>query len=120
MLKAVLEGVGLNLAIIIEALNQHHPINELTVIGGGARNAAWLQILSDIWQMPVKVPAMLQYATTAGAALCAGIGAGVYDSLDAASGLNPTQHILQPDSEKAPVYQQALEKFTKVYHALHG
>ncbi len=119
MLKAVLEGVGLNLALILSALNEHRPVQELTVIGGGARNMAWLQIVSDIWQRPIKVPALLQYATSGGAALCAGIGAGVFRGLDAAAAFNPVQTFLQPDSEKAPVYQQALKRFTDAYHRLY-
>lgn len=64
--RAVMEGVGFNLKVILEALESQHPIEELTLIGGGAQGALWLQILSDIWQKKVVVPQFLEEATKHG------------------------------------------------------
>lgn len=118
MLRAVMEGVGFNLKLILDALQEGCEIKELTVVGGGARNRAWLTILADIWQKPVKVPSMLEYAGSGGAALCAGIGTGVFTSLDAAAEFNPVREIIQPDPKNAAVYQKALERFNRIYSAL--
>lgn len=118
MLKAVLEGVGLNLKIVLDSLAEGIKIRDFSIIGGGARNTAWLQILADIWQRPIQVPAMLEYAASAGAALCAGVGAGVYASLEAAAKVNPTRAVILPAEGNAAVYAAALERFLRVYRAL--
>ena len=118
MLKAVLEGVGLNMKIILDCLNAGVGVHEMRVIGGGARSVAWLRILADVWQQPLYIPQMLQYATGMGAAICAGIGAGVYKDFDHAAQINPIRSLIQPDIANRPVYTAALERFLSVYKAL--
>lgn len=118
LLKAVMEGVGLNLKLVLDALEEGGPVKQLTVIGGGARNRAWLRILADIWQKELPVPRMLQTATSLGAMLCAGVGAGVFGSLEAAAGLNPAVDTIRPDPRHAAVYSRALDRLTRVYKAL--
>ncbi|NLW20064.1 MAG: xylulokinase [Clostridiales bacterium] len=120
LLRAVLEGVGLNLKLVQDALEEGNAVEQLTMIGGGARNRAWLQILADIWQKELPVPRQLQTATSLGAMLCAGVGAGVFDSLEAARHLNPVAELIRPNQEHAEVYQRALARFTRVYHALNA
>lgn len=118
MLRAVLEGVGLNLKLILDALEGGGPIAQLTVIGGGARNPAWLAILADIWQKKLALPRHLQTATSLGAMLCAGIGAGVFKGFEAAISLNPAAHYYTPKPEQAERYKQALKRFIRLYYAL--
>jgi len=110
--------VGLNLKLVLDALEEGGPVKQLTVIGGGARNRAWLRILADIWQKELPVPRMLQTATSLGAMLCAGVGAGVFGSLEAAAGLNPAVDTIRPDPRHAAVYSRALDRLTRVYKAL--
>ncbi|MEN0072140.1 MAG: FGGY family carbohydrate kinase, partial [Propionicimonas sp.] len=50
--RAVLEGVGYNLALCMAPLVT--PGRPVDVIGGGAASDAWLQLLSDIWGLPVR------------------------------------------------------------------
>ncbi len=118
MLRSVLEGVGLNLKIVLDSLTEGIEIRDFSVIGGAARNPAWLQILADIWQRPLKMPAMLEYAASAGAALCAGVGAGVYSSLEAAAKVNPTRLMILPAEGNAAVYAAALQRFLRIFRAL--
>jgi len=55
------------------------------VIGGGARSLVWSQMFADALGMPLEVPQGSEIGAR-GAALCAGIGAGVYaDYADAAA-----------------------------------
>jgi len=45
MLRAVLEGIAMNLGIIVNIFRGHLPIAAMTVIGGGARSQVWRQIM---------------------------------------------------------------------------
>lgn len=49
MLRSVLEGVGYNLRVILELLEQIQPVKTITMIGGGVKSMVWRQILSDIY-----------------------------------------------------------------------
>ena len=79
MLRAVLEGVTMNLRVILEAFTaQGAPIDAMRVIGGGARGRFWNQIMADMYGVPVHRLAILEEATSMGAALAGGIGVGLY------------------------------------------
>jgi len=66
--RAVLEGVALNLGLILEALRaQDVQINRLLLLGGGARSAVWRQILADVLDLPIWLPALTTEATALGA-----------------------------------------------------
>ena len=120
ILRSVLEGVGYNLKIILDILEKSIPIEEVTVIGGGARGHVWLQILSDIWQKPVAVPRYLEEATSIGAAVCAGVGVGAFESFDVIDRINDTQEILQPNPENAEIYGKLFSVFDTAYNGLLG
>lgn len=116
--RAVMEGVGFNLKVILEALESQHPIEELTLIGGGAQGALWLQILSDIWQKKVVVPQFLEEATSMGAAVCAGVGVGIYKNFSVAEKINPVEKIILLRQEYKQRYQELYEIFNHAYEAL--
>ncbi len=118
MLRSVLEGVGLNIKIILDSLAGGIRIDRFSVIGGGARSLSWLQILADIWQRPLQVPAVLEYAASMGAALCAGVGAGVYGSLNEAAKVNPIRTAILPEEGTKAIYAASLDRFLRIYNAL--
>ncbi len=53
--RAVMEGVLLNLKEIADALAVHCPIEVLYAGGGFSRNQLWVKMLADIFQKPVRV-----------------------------------------------------------------
>lgn len=118
LLQAVMEGVGFNLRIIKDSLKKNTQVDSLRVIGGGTKNPAWLSILASIWQTPLQVPRLPYTATSLGAALCAGVGAGVYPDLAFASKVNPVQEVIQPQEEHMPAYQKGYERFVRLYEAI--
>ena len=81
LLAAVLEGVAFNHRTHMEPLRQafdlHHPVR---VCGGGARSAAWTQILADVLDQPVEVTNSAE-AGTRGVAMLAGVGIGAFTDL---------------------------------------
>ncbi len=125
MARAVLEGVGFNLKHIIDILEQYEAIKDVIMIGGGTKGDAWLQILANIWQKPLLVPRYLEEATSMGAAICAGVGIGVFDGFTAAEALNRPIRVIEPDRKLAgdyarvyAVFREAYERLKPVYQSL--
>lgn len=118
ILRSVLEGVGYNLKVILEILNNYSAVNEVTVIGGGAKGRVWLQILADIWQKPVIIPEYMEEATSMGAAVCGGIGIGAFSDFRIINKLNKVKNTILPRAEYSGIYSSLFEIFNETYMAL--
>jgi xylulokinase len=118
MSRAVYEGIGYNLKVIMEIFNQAIPFNDIIVIGGGAKSDIWLQILADIWQKTLLVPTFLDEATSMGAAVCAGVGIGAFADFSVISKFNNIQKTVWPNAENAAIYDKPYEAFNLAYNAL--
>jgi xylulokinase len=79
--RAVYEGTALALRDAREAFGELvESFREYLLVGGGTRNALWLQIIADVLGIEAKIP---EHADAAfGAAMLAGIGIGVFRSID--------------------------------------
>ncbi len=120
ILRAVMEGVGYNLNVILEAFRKSDSIiNELILIGGGARNESWQEILCDILNVTVKVPFELESATSMGAAITAGVGVGVFDSFDVTDRFVRIRKERHPKSEITTAYDEMKKLFEDTYQQLY-
>jgi len=114
--RAVLEGVGYNLALCMEPLAQSgQPVD---VIGGGAASDGWLQLLSDIWGVPVRRRNVTDQANSLGAAVTGLVGLGRADFTLAAE-LSRVEAEFQPGAaaDRQLAHRQ---RFEAAYHALSG
>ena len=118
MARAVLEGVGFNLKIIMDILEKYDGINDVVMIGGGTKGDTWLQILADIWQKPLLIPQYLEEATSMGAAICGGVGIGVFDGFFVAEELNKPIRVIESNKEYADVYARYYKVFRDAYTQL--
>lgn len=119
MVRAVMEGVAMNLRIILDAfLDQGAPIRALRVIGGGARSAVWRQILADVYGLPLLKPHLLVEATTLGAAIAGGVGVGIYDGYEVVSDLVTVSEGEEPRDSAVRQYQEIYGIFQETYNAL--
>lgn len=116
--RAILEGVGYNLKVILDILQKKQEIAELILIGGGAKGRLWLQILADIWQKRILVPAYLEEATSMGAAVCAGVGIGMYPDFSVMEKFNRIESVIEPNAENAGLYDEMYGIFNASYEAL--
>lgn len=113
MTRAVMEGVvfalrqGLDLMQSLET-----PVERLVASGGATRHPLWLQLQADIFGCPISVSDAPE-ATARGAALLAGIGAGVYrDASDAiAQAVAAPRTGALPDSDRSARYQAAYQDY---------
>ncbi len=119
MLRAVLEGVTMNLRIILEAFTaQGAQINAMRVIGGGARGRFWNQLMANIYGMPIHRLTFLEEATSMGAALAGGVGVGLYPAYSLINQMNPVAEIIDPDPAQMAAYREIFPIFESAYQAL--
>ena len=118
MARAVLEGVGYNLKMIMEILEQDAGIEDLIMIGGGAKGRVWVQILADIWQRPVHLPQYLEEATSMGAAICGGVGVGLYRDFGIIEKYNAITETVMPNQQNADIYEKLYRIFDRGYQGL--
>ena len=85
MTRSVLEGVAFGLRDSFELMKRVglSDIRQVRVSGGGARSPLWRQILADVLDSELVTVNTTEGAAY-GAALLAGVGAGVWPDVDAA------------------------------------
>jgi glycerol kinase len=79
--RAALESIAFQCADLIDAMREDagHPLSELRVDGGGARNDLLMQFQADLLGVPVLRPANTE-TTAFGAAALAGLGVHLWES----------------------------------------
>ncbi|HUI72436.1 MAG TPA: xylulokinase, partial [Spirochaetia bacterium] len=118
MMRAVMEGITLNLSIILDIFRTQISIPEITVIGGGAKGEVWRRIMADIYQADILRPNYLEEATSIGAAIIGGVGCGVFPGFDVADRFITTVDRTKPDPARASLYDESRRLFNETYDAL--
>ncbi len=111
LMRAVLEGVALSLAECSAAAAEAGlAMDELRLIGGGARSPLWRQIMADVLGRELLVPALSD--ASAGAALLAATGRGIFAGpAQAARELAAVRATITPDRTQALRYRELLELY---------
>ncbi len=118
MTRAVMEGVVFSLRDSLEIMRELEvPLDQVRATGGGARSSLWRQLQADVYGVPI-------HRTTAdegpahGAALLAGVAAGVYrDAGEACSTVRLRQEVTEPDPERERIYEEHYEVYRALYPA---
>ncbi len=97
--RAALEAIAWRVADIVEAFETVVPITRLRVDGGLTNDPTLLQLQSDVLGLPLEV--RRADTTVLGAALLAGVGAGVFASVEAAAELLGSGPVITPRSDAA-------------------
>jgi sugar (pentulose or hexulose) kinase len=122
MARAVLENVAFalrgNLAQLEEISGRE--AKALSLCGGLTGSRLFTQMVADVCQVQVEVPATRE-ASGLGAAMCAAVGAGAYDSLEqAAEGMAQGAEVLEPDPAMRVKYRTLYKRWLKTYQRLLG
>lgn len=120
MIRSVMEGITLNLGMIVNIFRQHIPMNSITVVGGGAKNKIWQQMMADIYQTQIRIPNYLEEATSMGAAVLAGIGSGIFSDFSVIDRFIRITNTIQPDPANVATYKELMPVFDASYQALCG
>jgi sugar (pentulose or hexulose) kinase len=118
--RAVYEGIAFELHRCFDVLETlvSEPIRLVRMAGGSARDPMWSEIRAAILGRPLEV-ALNPDMVTLGAALLAGIGAGIYQSPQEAFSLTyRSQATIQPDPQLQEIYQAPYGRYRKTVEAL--
>jgi xylulokinase len=117
LIRALLEGVTFGMRDALEIMQTMGvPITQVRASGGGARSDFWRQLQADIYKQPI----VLTNATEGpayGVALLAGVGTGVWSSVEQACAacIRHTSKI-SPRKKIAELY----DRYYRVYDKLYG
>ncbi len=118
MLRAVWEGIAFNHRIHVDHLRDGFPISAARLTGGVSRSPAFAQMFANVLGMPVTVTDTDEAAAW-GAALCAGVGAGVFTDVNAdPRDLDAIARRYTPDPERAAAYETRYALFRDIAQAL--
>ncbi|SHE74624.1 xylulokinase [Caldanaerobius fijiensis DSM 17918] len=117
--RAILEGVAYEIRACLDILKSMGlSIDEIVVMGGGAKGALWNQIKADVCGRPIRVP-MVTDAASLGAMILAGTGVGVFDDAKACSKrLNNIVKEYLPDEDNYKLYSKLYSIYNELYEVL--
>jgi L-xylulokinase len=118
LLKALFEGVAMAHRYHLDAFIDESPRTSIRLTGGGSRSDVWCQIFADALNSRVEV-AEAKESGALGAAMLAGVGTGLYESLeDAASSCVRIERIFTPSGEGVRKMDALYDTFTKSLESL--
>ena len=109
VIRAILEGVAFSLKDSFTLFAEMGvPVNRIRLGGGGARSSLWRQIQADVYGHEVETVEAEEGAAY-GAAILAGVGAGRWNSVDAACG-----EVVRIAGKTSP-HPETVERMAKQY-----
>lgn len=116
LVRAVLEGVAFSLKDCFNIiLDQGLSIEQVRATGGGAKSSLWRQIIADVLGVEL-VTTNAQEGPAFGAALLAGVAAGLYSSVQQAC--DATVQVMVQTSPR-PAIQEIYARAYQTYQALY-
>ena len=121
IIRAILEGVAFSLRDTLSIFNDIRvPIEKIRLGGGGARSTLWRQIQSDVYGQPVELVEAEEGAAY-GAALLAGVGSGLWSSVDeACEATVRVRARVDPNKADVEIMNRQYATFRSLYPALRS
>jgi xylulokinase len=117
--RAVMEGVALEIRDMMQQwLQRNMEVKVLRIGGGATRSALWNQIQADVYGIPVQTVEETE-STVLGAAILAGVGAGIFNSIE--EGVENMVRIagdIEPSRENHALYEDIYQAFVRAYEGL--
>ncbi|MGM0365373.1 MAG: xylulokinase [Actinomycetota bacterium] len=126
--RAIMEGVSFSQLDCLEIIKEQNiEADKVIMFGGGAKSKVWRQILADILDTRI-VTLNIEEGPAYGAALLAGVGAGIYEDVETAcsrtikevSENNPLPENLSRYKEVYDVYKSLYSSLKQEYRKLEG
>lgn len=116
--RAMYEGIAFSLRDVLGQLRARGlELNEATIIGGGSRSSLWRQIVADVLGLAISMPRVTD--ASYGAALIAGVGAGIFATeVEAAKRAVTITSRHDPDSRNTAFYEELHDIYRETALAL--
>jgi len=119
VIRAFLEGVALNTRWMAAPFYRFlgKPVDQVTMVGGGATSDVWCQIFADVLGIPIRQMESPIQANAIGAAFIGYVGIRALSYDDVAS-LSRIRRTYLPDAGRKAVYDECFENFELAYKHL--
>ncbi|MED1203038.1 xylulokinase [Heyndrickxia acidicola] len=117
LVRAVMEGVAFSLKDSLEIMESLGiKADKVMASGGGAKSRLWLQIQADVYNKPIYTTKTREEASL-GAAITAGVGIGLYPSVEEACEkvIHTHAEIIEPIKKNSSLYAERYEVFKELY-----
>ena len=119
ILRSVIEGIGLNINLILQdARDKGYVVNSMPIVGGLGKSEFIRQIFADIMNVDLIAYEYMDEAATVGAAVLGGIALGLYEDESAVQKFMKVSSITKPIPENHEQYKKIMPLFEDVYNAM--
>ena len=117
MIRSLLEGVTFGMRDALEIMQgMSIPVTQVRASGGGSRSEFWRSLQADIYRQTI-VTTNADEGPAYGVAILAGVGAGIWSSIEqAAIGCIKCVKKINPNRKMAELYDRRYA----IYHKLYG
>ena len=121
LMRAVYEGIGYNLRWILENFKKDYGFGgrKFRIIGGGAMNKAWMQMIADITDNEFAVVQNTRNAGALGAAIIALIGLGEIKGFSEVKRFVKEEKTYRPNPANRHVYDEQFANYKRIYYSLN-
>jgi xylulokinase len=116
LIRSVLEGVTYGMRDALEIMqNMGIAVSQVRATGGGARSDFWRHLQADIYKQPLVITNASE-GPAYGVALLAGVGTGVWSSVEQACRASIKQTVkIPPNKKNAAIYDKHFAIYDKLY-----
>lgn len=120
IMRAVYEGIAFNLKWILENFKKDYGFacKSFRIIGGGALDKAWMQIIADVTDTEFEVVDNPRSAGALGSAIIALIGLKELPDFEAARTFVKVSEKYRPNLKNVPIYNEMFEIYKRLYKDL--
>jgi FGGY-family pentulose kinase len=117
--RAILEGIAYGTEFIFQKFREAgYEAREIYACGGPTRSRLWMQIHSDVSNIPINIP-KVQDAPLLGSAILAAVAAGLYPSVkEAAKNMVHISERIEPNVSNHEAYRFFVNQYVKTYDRL--
>ena len=120
-IRAIFEGICLENRWVIEGMNNSGAmITDIIYSGGGSKSLFWCQLHADVLNKKI-IQSRMSNAALVGAAICAGIGSGLFRDAEDGVALfssKEKEHEFIPNQDYVEVYDRLYNLYESTYAAL--
>lgn len=116
IIRAVFEGIAFNTRWAMETLeNLYSKVDQLNIIGGGAKSDVWTQIMADVTNKKINRVKDPQQAGAKGMALLASMTLGYLKSLEDIKNHIKIDRSFLPNPDNRKLYDDLFKEFKNIY-----